>query len=354
MNALKEKLSRLLFDPPSSSAEAAAASPNSSPSSSYSSPHQLPDDSDQTQAMPNAKEGKSFASYFSFIMPTGRSDSSRSRDAESDVELYRALHVERTDENPEWQYFSLDRHVGSGNHCSERSMGNQESSECAKIREDRKSLHVKIENDDPGSGRSTSGSEMFEEAMDQCSPEKPLDNLLDESTFISPTLYEFLLASLPNIVKGCQWALLYSTLKHGISLRTLIRKSSDFSGPCLLIVGDKQGAVFGGMLQSPLRPTAKRKYQGSNQTFVFTTLYGQPRLFRATGANRYYYMCLNDLLALGGGGNFALRLDGDLLSGTSGPCETFGNSCLAHSMDFELKNVELWGFTHSSSYITRG
>ncbi|KAI4373876.1 hypothetical protein MLD38_011940 [Melastoma candidum] len=28
------------------------------------------------------------------------------------------------------------------------------------------------------------------------------------------------------------------------------------------------------------------------------------------------------------------------LSGTSGLCETFGNSCLAHSMDFELKNVE--------------
>lgn len=26
-----------------------------------------------------------------------------------------------------------------------------------------------------------------------------------------------------------------STLKHGISLRTLIRKSSDLSGPCLLV-----------------------------------------------------------------------------------------------------------------------
>lgn len=30
------------------------------------------------------------------------------------------------------------------------------------------------------------------------------------------------------------------------------------------------------------------------------------------GANRYYCMCLNDILALGGGGNFALCLDGDL------------------------------------------
>ncbi|KAI6693670.1 hypothetical protein NL676_021380 [Syzygium grande] len=69
-------------------------------------------------------------------------------------------------------------------------------------------------------------------------------------------------------------------------------------------------------------------------------------------ANRYYCICMNDSLALGGGGNFALSLDGDLLSGTIGPCETFGNLCLAHSPEFELKNVELWGFIHSSCYTT--
>ncbi|KAG8099944.1 hypothetical protein GUJ93_ZPchr0013g37433 [Zizania palustris] len=40
------------------------------------------------------------------------------------------------------------------------------------------------------------------------------------------------------------------------------------------------------------------------------------------------------------------------LHGTSGSCETFGNSCLAHSPDFELKNVELWGFTHSRGRST--
>lgn len=175
---------------------------------------------------------------------------------------------------------------------------------------------------------------------------------MDESTFISSELYEFLLSSLPNIVKGCQWTLLYSTLKHGISLHTLVRKSAAVSGPCLLITGDRQGAVFGGLLECPLKPTAKRKYQGTNQSFVFTTIYGEPRIFRPTGANRYYYLCLNDILALGGGGNFALCMDGDLLNGTSGPCQTFGNLCLAHNPEFELKNVELWGFTHASKYLT--
>ncbi|KAL5712027.1 hypothetical protein ACHQM5_014237 [Ranunculus cassubicifolius] len=176
-------------------------------------------------------------------------------------------------------------------------------------------------------------------------------NIIDKSVFVSPDLYEFLQSSLPNIVKGCQWELLYSTLRDGTSLRTLLRKSIDLPGVCLLIVGDMQGAIFGGLLECPLRPTAKRKYQGTNQTFVFTTIYGQPRLFRATGANRYYYLCLNDLLAFGGGGNFALCLDEDLLRGTSGPSDTFGNLCLAHSQEFEMKNVELWGFTHSSQYL---
>ncbi|KAJ0967509.1 hypothetical protein J5N97_024426 [Dioscorea zingiberensis] len=199
---------------------------------------------------------------------------------------------------------------------------------------------------------STNGSDGNEEVSPSCDSQEFLSYLAEKSIFINSNLFEFFQSSLPNIAKGCQWILLYSTLKHGISLRTLLRNSNSLSGLCLLIVGDTQGAVFGGLLDCPLNPTAKRKYQGTNQSFVFTTLYGEPRLFRATGANRYYYLCLNDLLAFGGGSSFALCLDEDLLHGSSGPCETFGNLCLAHTQEFELKNVELWGFTHSSLHHT--
>lgn len=201
-----------------------------------------------------------------------------------------------------------------------------------------------------GSGKSTSSSEMFEDAIDLQTPRKHIPQVNLDSVFISSELYEFFQCCLPNIVKGCQWVLLYSTLKHGISLRTLIRNTCHLSGPCLLITGDTKGTVFGGLLNGPLTPTPTRKYQGTFHTFVFTTLYGPPTLFRPTGANRYFYMCLNEMLAFGGGGSFALRLDGDLLNGTSGPCDTFGNECLAHNEEFEIKNVELWGFTHSSRY----
>ncbi|KAH9315314.1 hypothetical protein KI387_023941, partial [Taxus chinensis] len=106
--------------------------------------------------------------------------------------------------------------------------------------------------------------------------------LSDESSFLSDNLRECLNACLPAVVKGCQWVLLYSTQKHGISLLTLIRKSADRPGPFLLVTGDMQGAVFGGLLDGPLKPTPKKKYQGTNQTFVFTTVYGEPRLFRPT------------------------------------------------------------------------
>ncbi|XP_020578943.1 oxidation resistance protein 1 isoform X2 [Phalaenopsis equestris] len=201
------------------------------------------------------------------------------------------------------------------------------------------------------SERSAKTTETTEELSSLKASSVLIPHLTEKSTFVTADLFDFLHSSLPNIVKGCQWVLLYSSMKHGISLRTLIRRSASVTGPCLLVVGDMQGAVFGGLLDSPLKPTIKRKYQGTNQTFVFTTIYGEPRLFRATGANRFYYLCLNEFLAFGGGGSFAICLEDDLLRGSSGPSETFGNLCLAHSENFELKNVELWGFTHSSRYL---
>jgi hypothetical protein len=75
------------------------------------------------------------------------------------------------------------------------------------VREKKVTPSNQEDDEEPASGRSTTGSEMFEEATH--SPQKPLSYLMDESVFISTYLYEFLLSSLPNIVKGCQWVLLY-------------------------------------------------------------------------------------------------------------------------------------------------
>lgn len=328
MYALKEKvtekLSRLLGDSPSQ-------------------PYEAPQDN-----LYSKQGSNSFSSFFSFIHP-----SATTRKTEDDSKPVQS----EDDFKPVQSEDDFKRVQSQPVRCSSKGLAllqceNVDSqAERILIDDFRESASTFDEHETPVSARSTCASEIFEDATEPQSPWNIMPNLTEESSFIYTELYEFLQSSLPNIVKGCQWVLLYSTLRHGISLRTLIRKSADLSGPGLLIIGDRKGAIFGGLVNCPLKPCPKRKYQGTNQTFVFTTRYGEPRLFRATGANRYFYLCLNDLLAFGGGGNFALSLDEDLLTGSSGPCETFGNSCLAHDPEYELKNVELWGFAHASRYV---
>ncbi|XP_022774967.1 oxidation resistance protein 1-like isoform X3 [Durio zibethinus] len=149
-----------------------------------------------------------------------------------------------------------------------------------------------------------------------------------------------LYSALPALVQGRKWLLLYSTWRHGISLSTLYRRSLLWPGLSLLVVGDRKGAVFGGLVEGPLKPTNK-KYQGTNSTFVFTNRPGDPVIFRPTGANRYFTLCSTEFLAIGGGGHFALYLDGDLLNGSSSYSEAYGNPCLAFSEDFEVKEIEV-------------
>ncbi|KAL0726335.1 hypothetical protein Bca4012_022428 [Brassica carinata] len=176
-----------------------------------------------------------------------------------------------------------------------------------------------------------------------------LPEISDHSLLLKEQSRRSLYTSLPALVQGRKWVLLYSTWRHGISLSTLYRKSQLWPGLSLLVVGDKKGSVFGGLVEAPLKPT-DNKYQGTNNTFVFTDKSDQPTIYRSTGANRFYTLCSKDFLALGGGGRFALYLDSELLHGSSACSETYGNSCLANSQDFDVKEVELWGFVNGSKY----
>ncbi|XP_052114506.1 uncharacterized protein LOC107481542 [Arachis duranensis] len=186
---------------------------------------------------------------------------------------------------------------------------------------------------------------------------QPKTDLVDEppetsepSMLISAAVRNAMYASLPSLVQGRKWMLLYSTWRHGASLSTLYRRSMLWPGLSLLVVGDRQGAVFGGLVEAPLRPSTKKKYQGTNSSFVFTNTSGHPVIYRPTGKNRYFTLCTSDFLAIGGGSNFALYLEDDLMHGSSSVSETYGNPCLAHSREFEVKEVELWGFVFSSQY----
>ncbi|GAB2283394.1 hypothetical protein Dimus_017908 [Dionaea muscipula] len=177
-----------------------------------------------------------------------------------------------------------------------------------------------------------------------------IPEMSEDSRLLSDKSRRALYVSLPSLAKGRKWVLLYSTWRHGISLSTLYRRSQLCPGLSLLVVGDRNGATFGALAETPLIPSKSRKYQGTNNTFVFTDLPGHPVVFRPTGANRYFTLCSADFLAFGGGGHFALYLDTDLLNGSSFASDTYGNPCLAHSQDFEVKEIELWGFVYASKY----
>ena len=59
--------------------------------------------------------------------------------------------------------------------------------------------------------------------------------------------------------------------------------------------------------------------------------------------NDFFMFAAPHSLGAGGGGHFAIFLDGDLLHGASGMSETFGNPCLASNPEFDIGRVEVWG-----------
>ncbi|KAH7422565.1 hypothetical protein KP509_12G014600 [Ceratopteris richardii] len=135
--------------------------------------------------------------------------------------------------------------------------------------------------DVPNSYNSRLHSKLHQDDVPSASPKLP--PMSEQSVLLSESLRVFLYTSMPIIIKDRHWILLYSTVKHGISLRTLYRKSAALPDPFLLVAGDFHGAVFGGLLTAPLKPTAKRKYLGTNEMFVFTNVNKNPRIFRTTG-----------------------------------------------------------------------
>lgn len=57
--------------------------------------------------------------------------------------------------------------------------------------------------------RSAKAAEASEELTSSKSSAVSIPNLMEKSTFVTADLFDFLHSCLPNIVKGCQWVLLY-------------------------------------------------------------------------------------------------------------------------------------------------
>ncbi|KAM9016790.1 nuclear receptor coactivator 7 isoform 4-T10 [Ara ararauna] len=153
---------------------------------------------------------------------------------------------------------------------------------------------------------------------------------------------EQLARSLPARVQGYPWRLVYSTLEHGTSLKTLYRKSSSLDSPVLLVVKDMDNQIFGAYATQPFR--FSDHYYGTGETFLYT-FSPHFKVFKWSGENTYFINGDTSSLELGGGGGrFGLWLDADLYHGRSNSCSTFNNDILSKKEDFIIQDIEVWTF----------
>lgn len=173
-------------------------------------------------------------------------------------------------------------------------------------------------------------------------PGSHLPELSEPSRLLGDLELRCLAEALPERFKHHGWSLVYSTLRHGVSLSTLYRKAVG-RHPCILVVDDTAGYVFGAFLTESIKVSSR--YYGTGESFVFqakphaVAYKWSPHMRNRTD---FFVFGSVDSLAVGGGGHFAIWLDQELARGTSTVCSTFGNPCLACAEEFKIMNVELW------------
>ncbi|XP_058611587.1 nuclear receptor coactivator 7 isoform X2 [Onychostoma macrolepis] len=175
--------------------------------------------------------------------------------------------------------------------------------------------------------------------------EEPLDLLpvlMDPSTLLEDTHIEKLSTRLPARVQGYPWRLVYSTVVHGTSLKTLYRNLMELDCPVLMVIKDMDNQIFGAFSTHPFR--LSEHYYGTGETFLYSFC-PEIKVYRWTGENSYFVKGNTDSLQIGGGGgHLGLWLDADLYHGTTSKCSTFNNLPLSSKQDFTIQNLEVWAF----------
>lgn len=206
---------------------------------------------------------------------------------------------------------------------------------------------------------------------------------------LSPPLMDALMSFLPDNLLGENFWLKFSLVRDGASLHTL-KQYARASQYTILAIETPTGDVFGSFTSSPWRhnlgfygsaPAFVWKMRHSRRTKCYS-LFDQAQLeseidvYMYSGTNELVQACRHDELAVGGddglpnldeqksydelpdlfvrdaNSGFAIKLDDDLLAGTSNPCPTFRNPSLCGSGKtgdtFEVSNLEVWTFTPAS------
>ncbi|KAI2504703.1 hypothetical protein MHU86_9720 [Fragilaria crotonensis] len=156
---------------------------------------------------------------------------------------------------------------------------------------------------------------------------------------------------LPPSLAYCRWKRLYSLARDGDSFDTFLQHVQGHTHT-LLVIKSTRDVMFGGYADTEWKAQhqGNPEFFGSGQAFLFRIDSEQEvRVFKWTGANRYtqYLDYKNSMLAFGGGGDvgaFGLCIEKDFQRGSSGNCATFDNEPLCDDENFEIVDVECYGF----------
>ena len=182
-----------------------------------------------------------------------------------------------------------------------------------------------------------------------------------------------LVSFMPPTLKHRAWQRLFSIGRDGDSFESFLHKVQGHTHT-LLVVQSTEGDIFGGFADAQwfLSQTQDSRFVGTGTSFLFKLdleddndqVYeddeeeekGTLRVFRWQGINDYNQICCRRLrgLGMGGGGEqgmYGLYIHDDFSCGTSGPCDTYGNTTTLPSREyFHVLNFEVYGFVYATRF----
>lgn len=158
---------------------------------------------------------------------------------------------------------------------------------------------------------------------------------------------------LPSGIAYAKWRRVYSLARDGDSFDTCLRLVKDYN-QTIMIIRTSRNEIFGGFADAAWEQPSLAGAQfyggpGACLFFVPDTSKSKVLAYKWTGANRYIQLTdiHRKLLAFGGGGDegsFGLCVESDFQRGSTGHCDTFGNEPLCAEENFEIVDVEIFGF----------
>lgn len=156
---------------------------------------------------------------------------------------------------------------------------------------------------------------------------------------------------LPECHSTKTWSLKYSLRRDGACLESMMmlccpHDNSRLYSPCIVLVEDSWGYVFGGFISPGMQNNGA--YYGNGESFVFSFL-PEARVYNWTTRNELFVCSNTQSFGMGGGGGgFAFQLDDEMNDGTSNASDTFDNPMLSSNEFFKCLNVEIWSLDKMS------